>query len=256
MKKVYCFAALFGAILGVSLASCNSEEEELNESPVSEKLAFDKNETLSDEEVLFSTFDNAQKNGLKSSTILTYDIKILHGNSDNFPEGQYIGNDGWFNKINIDLNNGAGGEWIYLYYRTANSVENCITNMMGFASGKSYTTTDLMKYMSSCFNTAWFPGFDQNNNPVDLNAGAGGKYVYLELSKDRTYAPITGIQIVSTTKDFTQIKSKVEGGRTYYPVICCTTVSEGGCLLYGRPMDFNLGTKKHKRSIFIYYTRE
>ena len=257
MKKVYCFAALFGAILGVSLASCSSDEEELNENPISEKVAYDnKDKVDTDEEILFSTFDEQKKNGLKSSTILTYDIKILHGNSNDFPAGQYIGNDGWYNKLDIDLNEGAGGEWIYLYYRTASNVEDCVTNMAAIASTRWYSEADLRKCMSD-YAGAWYPGRDQNNNPVDLNAGSGGKYVYLELSKDNMYGRITGFQVVSTTKDYTYVKSKVEDGRTYYPVKCYTDIlNNAGRNVLWQAMDFNMDTNKHKKNIYIYYTRD
>ncbi len=255
MKKTYWFAAAFGAFLCVASTSC-SNEEELNENPVSEKIAYDKDEVVSDEEVIFSTFDHAQKNGLKSTGFYTYDIRVLHGNSNDFPDLVNIGGYS-YSKLDQDFNEGAGGEWIYLYYRTYNTtVEQPLTNMAAIASRRWYSESDLRSCMSD-YAGAWYPGRDQNDNPVDMNAGSGGKYVYLELSKDNMYAPITGIQVVSTTKDYIYLKSKVVDGRTYYPVKCYTDILDNANRnVLWQAMEFNMDTNKHKKNIYIYYTRD
>lgn len=268
MKKVYCFAALFGAILGVSLASCNSEEEELNESPVSEEIIFDNKGELpdTDEEVLFSTFDNVKQNGLKGlNDINTYDLTVLHSANDDLPTYYIDQNGGYFSRINIDLNNGAGGEWMYLYYRAIpyTSTEAKVTYLVGLASSYACSQSTLRDYVNKSNFTPFARvkdyGFvtDRNGNLVNLNAGSGGKNVYLGMTKNQYFAPITGIQIVSTSQSKLTQTSKVENGRTWYAVQCWNSIYDlSGRNVVGYSMDFNMDTKKHKRFIYIYYTRD
>ena len=72
-----------------------------------------------------------------------------------------------YTHINTDLNDGAGGRFIYLDYKR--EYNTCIP---GFhALGVRTTTTAL--------NSHWGIIKDADNKPVDLNKGAGGDYLYL-----------------------------------------------------------------------------
>ncbi|MCR5569473.1 MAG: hypothetical protein K6G31_09390 [Paludibacteraceae bacterium] len=262
MKKTYWFAAAFGAFLCIAPTSCSNENEMLEENPTSEEIVFDKDEVVSDEEIIFSTFDKSKKNGLKAGGAQTYDIRVLHSSSNDLPDSKYM-DGGWYYKLNLDLNEGAGGEWIYLYYRFAYSVEESITNLVGIASRNPSTQSSLRSYINRTnftpFAVAKDYGFatDENSNLVNLNAGSGGKCVYLGMTKNSYFAPITGIQVVSTTKDYINQNSKVEDGRTYYPVKCwCSILDNANRDVVGRTLDYNMDTKKHKKNIYIYYTRD
>lgn len=85
------------------------------------------------------------------------DLTVISGNSSDIraPEG--------FTRVNQDLNQGAGGEYIYLCYKEAYTVGPFITDITfvvgdspGVAAPAGYTKID-----------------------VDLNKGARGKYIYL-----------------------------------------------------------------------------
>ncbi len=264
MKKTYWFAAALGAFLCIAPTSCSNENEMLEENPTSEEIAFDKDEVVSDEDVVFSTFD-VKQNGLKASGYTSgyiYDIKVLHSSSDDLPEVKFM--DGsFYYKMNVDLNNGAGGDWVYLYFCMPYSVEQLMTNMVGLASRHSCSQSTLRDYVNSSsfspFASVKDYGFatDENSSLVNLNAGSGGKYVYLGTTRNSHFAPITGIQVISTTKDYINQNSKVENGRTYYPVKCWNSILDNSNRnVVGRTLDYNMDTKKHKKNIYIYYTRD
>lgn len=265
MKKTYWFAAALGAFLCIAPTSCSNENEMLEENPTSEEIAFDKDEVISDEDVVFSTFDKKQ-NGLKANNVYVlsdiYDLKVLHSPSNDLPEVLFM-DDGFYYKIDVDLNNGAGGDWVYLYYRYCTSVETPITNLVGLASKYSCSQSTLRDYVNSSsfspFASVKDYSFvtDDNLSLVNLNVGSGGKYVYLGMTRNSHFAPITGIQVISTTKDYINQNSKVENGRTYYPVKCWNSILDNSNRnVVGRTLDYNMDTKKHKKNIYIYYTRD
>lgn len=267
MKKTYWFAAALGAFLCIASTSCSNENEMLEENPTSEEIAFDKDEVVSDEDVVFSTFDKSKKNGLKNSSTLLccsaiYDLRVLHSSSNDLPDSKFM-DGGWYYKMNVDLNNGAGGDWVYLYYRYCSSVETPITNLVGLASKYSCSQSTLRDYVNSSsfspFASVKDYGFvtDENSSLVNLNAGSGGKYVYLGMTKNNHFSPITGIQVLSTTKDYINQNSKVESGCTFYPVKCWNSILDNSNRnVVGRTLDYNMDTKKHKKNIYIYYTRD
>ncbi len=91
-------------------------------------------------------------------------------------------------KINKDLNAGAGGQYIYLCYKEGlddinnsdkpiTNIEVVVANSLNEARNIIPANHTLMEY--------------------DLNAGAGGKYIYICYSKETTYEPIRSIQIIS-----------------------------------------------------------
>jgi hypothetical protein len=81
-------------------------------------------------------------------------------------------------KINIDLNKGAGGDYIYLYY-TRGGV-NPIRALHSSADGKTRYTD----YASP--SLVWLPVCNNPGTgaPQDLCEGAGGDYIYLYYTKD------------------------------------------------------------------------
>ncbi len=90
------------------------------------------------------------------------DIDVIY-NDDKTPDG--------YHKINIDLNMGAGGAYIYLCYKlgepTAESALNGIVDLTVIAGPNS----DLN------------PPYGYTLVKKDLNAGSGGDYVYFAYKK-------------------------------------------------------------------------
>jgi hypothetical protein len=81
-------------------------------------------------------------------------------------------------KINIDLNKGAGGDYIYLYYKRG--AVNPIRGLKITADGDVNYTDFAGK------NMLWLPVSNNpgTGNPQDLCEGAGGDYIYLYFSRD------------------------------------------------------------------------
>lgn len=87
------------------------------------------------------------------------------------------------NIIDLDLNKGAGGSWIYLGYKMTTDKSQAITNLVADYYGKkesSDRTENGIKYTIL---------------PIDLNKGARGKYIYLYYTKDpKAGSPLTMMQ--------------------------------------------------------------
>ena len=116
--------------------------------------------------------------GVLAQTFIT-DVMIISGNQSqtNGYKTQFQ-NEGW-TVINNDLNAGAGGNFIYLLYKTNNSSGN---------SGSAVTGFYLKTGNSEHPNTITYDGHAYNLVPAvgayDLNSGAGGAYIFLYYTKE------------------------------------------------------------------------
>lgn len=266
MVKKFQFAALFGALMFVAPSCSNENEESFDVEPVSEKVVYNniKGDETSIEDIIVSAEDLFKKTGLKnvSGNPYYYDIKVKHSKTYNFPDEIFENGKTW-KKMDCDLNSGAGGEWIYLYVRVNKSfLDEPIRSFVGVASNKSHTYSSLKSFVDKNCNGYWVPvGETDYAQPFDLNAGAGGKWVYLAASYDQTVwdKPITDFKVISTANDYTYKSTmKFENDpRTYRPVISCSNINNNlGRNIYGLAFDFNTDTKKHNKNVYIFYTRE
>lgn len=96
-----------------------------------------------------------------SATDFIRGLQIIYGSGSIAPSG--------FEKINVDLNYKAGGEYVYICY-SRNSIHGPpITDIQVFAG-----------------DSPSFPVQDGYTEvPGDLNKGAGGKYIYLHYTRSR-----------------------------------------------------------------------
>lgn len=117
------------------------------------------------------------------------------------------------NIVWVDLNNNAGGYWIYLGYKTTTNPSEAITGIVA-DYWRSKKTGDIT-----------YNGINYINLKVDLNKGIPGRYIYLYYTKDkRAGAPITTIKY--------QLNGKFQyGNATGFNGVICTTT--------GQLMDFN-----------------
>ena len=84
-----------------------------------------------------------------------------------------------YERINVDLNAGAGGDYIYLWYKKTTDESKALRDIK-FSYGKNSTIN----------------GYEKNYH--DLNAGAGGDYIYLWTnSSDTSKNPISDILVVT-----------------------------------------------------------
>ena len=90
--------------------------------------------------------------------------------------------------IDKDLNGWAGGDYIYLGY-TIDTCGSPVTNVIIYNTKKKQTWTT--KTITVDGKTAEYRRLD-----VDLNKGAKGSFVYLCLTRDTKFAPLTDIDVV------------------------------------------------------------
>ena len=95
---------------------------------------------------------------------------VVYGQNSLPPEG--------FIKIPVDLNNGAGGEYVYLCYTTG--------------AGDPINFIQVFAGDSEDFEIQ--NGY--NKLPYDLNKGAGGKYIYLCYTKVEVARPVMDLNVV------------------------------------------------------------
>lgn len=98
-------------------------------------------------------------------------LDIIYGEKTQPPTG--------YSKIPVDLNSGAGGEYVYLCYTTAGS-SSPITNIQVFAGDSSE-----------------FPiqtGYTKITK--DLNKGAGGHYIYVCFTRDCAFPPVRQVNVI------------------------------------------------------------
>lgn len=99
--------------------------------------------------------------------------------------------------VNLDLNKSVGGYWIYLGYKTTADESKAITGLVADYYDNA-TSSDIT-----------YNGYKYTIDPVDLNKGAKGKYIYLYYTRDpKAGDPITAIQYQRNgTFQFEQIKA-------------------------------------------------
>lgn len=113
------------------------------------------------------------------------------------------------NIVNLDLNKRAGGDYIYLGYKTTTDSSKAIRGICADYFKKSNSSN--ITYNNSSYNII----------KADLNKGAGGNYIYLYYTMDKSAgAPITGIQYQNNNTF--QYKNADN-----YEVVRCTTNGAG-----------------------------
>jgi len=119
------------------------------------------------------------------------DIKFVSASKEKTASG--LRPDG-YNLIKNDLNAGAGGDFIYLCYKTTTNPDEAITNIVMDRSGKSQSYSKI---------TAECKGINAEyvRNETDLNKGAGGDFIYMLTTRDKRYQPLRRIDVAFDTPD-------------------------------------------------------
>jgi len=132
------------------------------------------------------------------------------------------------NIINIDLNKGAGGDFIYVGYKTTTDESKAIRGIVADYWKDSHSTN--ITYNNHSYKII----------PTDLNRGSGGKFIYLYYTTDKNAGePITGIQY----QDNNTFQYK---NADNYEVVRCTTTGDG--------MDLNMSVGGD--FIYLWFTRK
>ena len=233
MKTKFFKIATIVALGAVSfLSSCNKEEidNEINESPKINYTSSDSLQNLLDvikndtDLVSYSIIDASdiiedgelrrQTEGAYLSGYYFNDLKLYSKSSR--PATYLNTSDGTYKKIDMDLNMGAGGDYVYLYYQTTQIREKAISYIDGYYNTSSYKSGSTMvidaatgnigdcnkgtkggrialgirkdnqrhiyalviaAYKSSKNN--YCEGYRRVASDLDMNKGAGGRYIYI-----------------------------------------------------------------------------
>ena len=85
--------------------------------------------------------------------------------------------------LNLDLNRNAGGKYIYiLAHKPGYSSDNIITDLIILNSGRALSSDFTFKYNNHTYQMV--PWKEKSNG--DLNQDAGGAYLYLMYTKDKS----------------------------------------------------------------------
>ena|GEM_PF-2793720 len=102
-----------------------------------------------------------------------------------------------YDLVDVDLNSGAGGKFIYLCYKKSTTGTPITDMFLDYYS----------KAQSVCTKNVTHNGFCANYTMLatDLNEGAGGKYIYLWITKDQKKSPIKEINAFMDNKESTAL---------------------------------------------------
>jgi len=98
----------------------------------------------------------------------------------------------------VDLNDKAGGKFIFLGVKYTNNCKEAITDLVCTTEEKNIKTL-------LAFNSGVYTPVESSNDVYDLNAGAGGKRIYLYCTYNGNYNPskcITHLWIYQDFEDY------------------------------------------------------
>lgn len=121
------------------------------------------------------------------------DVKVIYGDNKDLDPGV-----GWQRvnrrddaRVGQDLNEGAGGDYIYLAYQKK--------------PGRTPLTGLQVAYASNRKDVHVPEGYevvkDDEGEEVDLNKGAHGPFIWLCKTHDPSFAPITGVTVIASDKE-------------------------------------------------------
>jgi hypothetical protein len=135
--------------------------------------------------------------GSRSATSFITEVYVILGDSASItPPAPYIKlTSGVLGYGNGDLNQGAGGKYIYLCYTRDNAMGNPVTNFSIYSRSSSSCTPPANYYHVP--NSDGYPPYGSRG--ADLNKGSGGNYIYLmETKNPASGLPIRNVGIIST----------------------------------------------------------
>ncbi len=103
--------------------------------------------------------------------------------------------------INRDLNEDAGGDYVYIGYKTSTDPSEAITGIV-FRVGEN--PPDSITYGGYTFNLVG-GSYEANtavDNVVDLNEDAGGAYIYTYVTRDPNYGPALTAMTVNESSSY------------------------------------------------------
>ena len=159
------------------------------------------------------------------------DVVVIGDSDDDDAEDLYHNYEGagWIGKVR-DLNDGAGGHYIHLMYKTNNSPQNSGTPINDFylwaadsPGPASFTHMGRTYYRVGCDGDS-----DFRNSGGDLNCKADGKWIYLYYTKDAT-SPVRCHFIQFDANPYSPCNAVGLNGTT---TACNLNMGAGGDIIY------------------------
>jgi len=98
-----------------------------------------------------------------------------------------------YDLVDVDLNSGAGGKFIYLCYKKTTTGTPITDMFLDYYSKAQAVCTKKMTHNGFCADYTMIAN--------DLNEGAGGKYIYLWITRDQNKSPIKEITAFMDSKE-------------------------------------------------------
>lgn len=122
--------------------------------------------------------------------------------SSNYDDAIKLLRNNGFEKIDTDLNEDAGGKYVCMGFKsTRASYSNAITGILLRVSSKDDKPDHFQDN-----NGVWFDlvggAYEENgtgDGAVDLNKGAGGNYIHIYITRDKTYSPLTSLSVSTSS---------------------------------------------------------
>jgi hypothetical protein len=163
-------------------------------------------------QILFSTKDNSLENeslfrasGQSGGNGFIYNLKTSVRDKNDAPAA-VVDDSRTYYKIPVDLNEGAGGKWIYLYY--TKSIPGDIAGL-GFTAIQIHTSCCAPILSPTSLWIALGKSLG-SNGWTDLNQGSGGYYIYLEGLRPGLNAAFLGYTIPSVITNILIISSTTQ----------------------------------------------
>ncbi len=137
-----------------------------------------------------------------------------------------------YTRVDYDLNSGAKGNYVYMGYKTTTNINDAVTMIRAY-HGTNATATGTMTINGASYT--FYGMTSSSGQPYDVNADAGGEYIYLYYSK----APELGLPIIGVY--FDQSSSPETG---YYNVLRDDN---------NQISDLNAGTDTHNQYVYMHY---
>ncbi len=194
LSGLFCFGVLFGALPGSTQTAVAAAGDTYYYFPNGTSFIYE------------LAVINVERS--RNFTLSDPDLAVINLLKDNLIAGYTTVDEGNYRYLNKDLNDDAGGNYIYLGWRTTKDVDEAITGIR--VSHTTDSTPPVTEYTDSQKVTWTLVNYGVSNHfiptkaadfgTVDLNAGAGGMYIYMYYTKDPNFGPPLSYVGSSNTK--------------------------------------------------------
>ncbi len=130
--------------------------------------------------------------------------------------------------IDRDLNDGAGGDYVYIGYKTTTDPSKAITGIVFRVGGDPPSSITYNGYTFYLVGGSYETNTASEGGYIDLNGAAGGDYIYMYVTRDSGY----GAPLTTMTVDESSSKSGYSTGTNTSGNVIDLNQNAGGDYLY------------------------